>query len=176
MFVHINRSVPIPKENVLLTCRKSSSFSSSKVSNTSVILLSLDGAFSVHLHSITPGYPIREPYAGDCRVPISVSVLSQPDADKINESVSSIYNDKLGIFHVNQTSICLYSTSEIWVRLVPPNMLRSSSNVLADHSKAVLLLWILFVICVSFFVCHIVLSVPCSLVVTCWERADLLVL
>ena len=41
------------------------------------------------MHSITPGYPIREPYAGDCRVPISVSVLSQPDADKINESVSS---------------------------------------------------------------------------------------
>ena len=26
------------------------------------------------------------------------------------------------------------------------------------------------------FVCHTVLSVPCNLVVTCWERADLLVL
>ena len=26
------------------------------------------------------------------------------------------------------------------------------------------------------FVCHTVLSVPCSLVVTCWERADLLAL
>ena len=25
-----------------------------------------------------------------------------------------------------------------------------------------------------FHVCHAVLSVPCSLVVTCWERADLL--
>ena len=24
------------------------------------------------------------------------------------------------------------------------------------------------------FVCHTVLSVPCSLVITCWERADLL--
>ena len=26
------------------------------------------------------------------------------------------------------------------------------------------------------FVCHTVLSVPCSLVVTCWERADLTLL
>ena len=39
-----------------------------------------------------------------------------------------------------------------------------------DCSKAVLLLWIIFVICV----CHVFLSVHCSLVVTCWERADLL--
>ena len=31
------------------------------------------------------------------------------------------------------------------------------------HSRAVLFLWILFVVCVS---CHSVLSVPCSLVVT----------
>ena len=31
-----------------------------------------------------------------------------------------------------------------------------------------------FVICVC--VCHIVFSVPCSLVATCWERADLLAL
>ena len=28
----------------------------------------------------------------------------------------------------------------------------------------------------SMFVCHTVLSVPCTPVVTCWERADLLVL
>ena len=27
-----------------------------------------------------------------------------------------------------------------------------------------------------FHVCHAVLSVPCSLVITCWERADLLAL
>ena len=27
-----------------------------------------------------------------------------------------------------------------------------------------------------FHVCHAVLSVPCSLVVTCWEKADLLAL
>ena len=29
---------------------------------------------------------------------------------------------------------------------------------------------------IGVFVCHTVLSVPCSLVVTCWERADLLAL
>ena len=40
-------------------------------------------------------------------------------------------------------------------------------------SKAVLLLWIVFIICVSR---HTVLSVLCSLVVTCWESADLLAL
>ena len=35
-----------------------------------------------------------------------------------------------------------------------------------------LLLWIVFVSNVD--VCCAVVSVPCSLVVTCWERADLL--
>ena len=43
-------------------------------------------------------------------------------------------------------------------------------GVLTDRSKVVLLLWIIFVIC------HVFLSVRCSLVVTCWERADLLAL
>ena len=46
-----------------------------------------------------------------------------------------------------------------------------SSNFLTGGFKAVLLLWLFFVICV--FLCHI-LSVSCSLVVTCWERVDLL--
>ena len=39
-----------------------------------------------------------------------------------------------------------------------------------DHSKAVLLLWIDILSFLS------VMSVSCSLVVTCWERADLLAL
>ena len=52
-------------------------------------------------------------------------------------------------------------------------MFKPSSSFLTDHSNVVLLLWILFVICVSY---HTVLSVPYSLVVTCWERADLLAL
>ena len=43
-----------------------------------------------------------------------------------------------------------------------------------DRSKAVLFCgsFLLFV----FQVCHVFLSVPCSLVVTCWERTDLLAL
>ena len=43
-----------------------------------------------------------------------------------------------------------------------------------DHSKAVLLLWILLLF--MFHVCHAGMSVHCSLVVTYWERADILVL
>ena len=57
------------------------------------------------------------------------------------------------------------------VNVVPSNMFKPSSNFLTDHSKAVLLLWILIVICAS---CHTILSVHCSLMVTCWKRADLL--
>ena len=53
-------------------------------------------------------------------------------------------------------------------------MFKPYSNFFTGCSKAVLLLWISFVICVC--LCHTVLSVSCSLVVTCWERADLLAL
>ena len=49
--------------------------------------------------------------------------------------------------------------------------------VSTERTKAVLLFWVLFVIYVFAFVCYTVLPVPCSLVVvTCWERADLLAL
>ena len=61
---------------------------------------------------------------------------------------------------MNKTSIFLDSTSQIRVRFVPSNMFKPSSKFLTDHSKAVLLLWIYFVICVSCFS-----VVPCSLVV-----------
>ena len=43
-------------------------------------------------------------------------------------------------------------------------------DIFTDRSKAVLLLWIIFVIKV------LCLSVYCSLLVTCWEKADLLAL
>ena len=58
------------------------------------------------------------------------------------------------------------------VGLVRLYMLKPYSSFLTDHSNAVLLLWIIFVICVS---CHTTLSVPCSLVVTCREMALLYV-
>ena len=52
-------------------------------------------------------------------------------------------------------------------------MFKPSIIIFTVLSKAVFLLWIFFVI----FVCFVaVLSVPCSLVITCWERACLLAL
>ena len=65
------------------------------------------------------------------------------------------------------------STLEIMLRSVLSNMFKPSSNFHTDHYKAVLLLWILFVTGVS---CHTVLSFPCSIVLTCWERVDILAL
>ena len=46
-----------------------------------------------------------------------------------------------------------------------------------DRSKMVLLLWIFFLLFVfRVCQCHSVFSVPCSLVVACWEMADLFAL
>ena len=47
---------------------------------------------------------------------------------------------------------------------------KSNNKTVVDRSKGVLLLWIVFV---SYALCWGV-SVLCSLVVTCWERAGLL--
>ena len=52
--------------------------------------------------------------------------------------------DKLGIFHANQTSMCLEAH-----HLVLLNMFKPSNDLITDHSKAVLLLLICFVISVS---------------------------
>ena len=60
------------------------------------------------------------------------------------------------------------------MRLVLSNIFKPSSNVLTERSKAVFLLWILFVICVSCL--SDILSVLYSLVVKSWVRADLLAL
>ena len=56
-------------------------------------------------------------------------------------------------------------------------MFKPSGVLFTDSSKAVFLLWIFF-LKFMFHVClyYTVLSVPCSIVITCWERADLLVL
>ena len=55
-------------------------------------------------------------------------------------------------------------------------MFKASSNFLTDHSKAVFLLWIILLFMSHVCLYSTVLSVPCSLAVTCWERADLLAL
>ena len=43
-----------------------------------------------------------------------------------------------------------------------------------DRSKAVLLLWIFCLVGFDVCLCYDVLSVPCSLMVTCWEMTDLI--
>ena len=70
-----------------------------------------------------------------------------------------------------------WSTSELRVRMVPWNMFQLSSNYFTDRSKAVLLLWILSVICVLFV--FVILS--CLFLAALWSPAgkgpaDLLVL
>ena len=50
----------------------------------------------------------------------------------------------------------------------------SSKSIFTDRSKAVILLRIVFLVMLHVCVCCAVVSVPCSLVVTCWERAGLL--
>ena len=58
------------------------------------------------------------------------------------------------------------------MRLEPLNPFKpSSKSIFTDRSKAVLLLWIIML---HVGVCCNAVSVLCSLVVTCWERADLL--
>ena len=50
----------------------------------------------------------------------------------------------------------------------------SSKRIFTDSFKAVFLLWIVLLVMLHLGVCCNVMSVLCSLVVTCWERADLL--
>ena len=56
-------------------------------------------------------------------------------------------------------------------------MFKPYSNLLTDHFNAVLLLWTKSLFVFRVCLCHdTVFSIPCSLVVTCLERADLMVL
>ena len=49
-------------------------------------------------------------------------------------------------------------------------------NIFTDSSKAVLLLWIIYAFFCLVFVITLCASVYLCLMVTCWERADLLAL
>ena len=70
---------------------------------------------------------------------------------------------------MNQIFICLDHIS--WYH---ESSLSPRAKSFTDRSKAVLLLWIILLF--MFRVCRAVLSVHCSLVVTCCERAGLLTL
>ena len=68
------------------------------------------------------------------------------------------------------------STPEIRVRLARRETgLSPPVKYLTDRSKAVLFLWIIYVISDLFFMLSCASVYQC-LVVTCWERADLLAL
>ena len=45
-----------------------------------------------------------------------------------------------------------------------------------DRSKVVFILWIILLFLFQVYLCYADLSVPCNLVITCWERAELLAL
>ena len=52
---------------------------------------------------------------------------------------------------------------------MPLNSLNAPVILFDDRSKVVLLLFMFHV-----YLCYVVLSVPCNLVITCWEKAGLL--
>ena len=61
------------------------------------------------------------------------------------------------------------------MRLAPLNWFKPSSrSIFTDRFKAVPFLGSFLLVMLHVCVCYVVVSVPCSLVVTCWERADLL--
>ena len=81
--------------------------------------------------------------------------------------------DKLGIFHANQTSICLDSHQEIKIRLGPSNMFKPSSNFLNDRSKVALFFVALFsYLCFMFVILSVLvlaaLSSPAGEELTSW--------
>ena len=61
------------------------------------------------------------------------------------------------------------------MKLVALNIFKPSS-IFTDHFKTVLLLWAILIFVFHVCICYAVLSVPCSLVITCCERDDLLAL
>ena len=67
------------------------------------------------------------------------------------------------------------STSELRLRLVLLNMFKPSC-IFSGRSKAVLLLWILLLFMFHVCPCYAVLSFPCNLVITPWDRTDFLFL
>ena len=77
--------------------------------------------------------------------------------------------DGLGIFCASWESVGL-DPHQSWEWVWCSGWFKSSSGCLTDDSKTVFLLCMLIVICV--WLCHTAMSVSCSLVVTCWERAD----
>ena len=56
------------------------------------------------------------------------------------------------------------------------HVFKPSSNFITHCSKWMLLFGYFLLFMFHVYLCYAVLSVPCSIVITCWERADLLAL
>ena len=83
--------------------------------------------------------------------------------------------DKLEVFHANQISICLdWSTSDLRVRLAPWNRLKPFSKIFYWPFQGGTSFMDLFCFFCLVFAMSLCASVYMCLVVTCWERADLL--
>ena len=67
--------------------------------------------------------------------------------------------------------LCIFIHIRIKSEAGTVNMFKPSS-IFTDSSKAVLLLWILFVIYMLCLTLLYFISVHCNLVITCWERPD----
>ena len=83
----------------------------------------------------------------------------------------------LGSFMQTKHVYVSWSTSELRVRLVHRKTgLSPPVKYFTDRSKAVPLLWTFYVFFCLVFDMHLSASVYMCIVVTCWERADLLAL
>ena len=86
-------------------------------------------------------------------------------------AIFSHFCSTIGIFHENHGS---WSTSELRLRLGLLNMFKPSSDFLLAVTR-----WCFFSGSFLLFMFHVclyftVVSLPCSLVITCWDRPDLL--
>ena len=79
-------------------------------------------------------------------------------------------------FTISKNNDFIVKRHPIVVSLFPPLLVKVHSGKIPDHfaeeEQGKSFVDLFFCICL----CHIVLSVSCSLVVTCWERVDLLAL
>ena len=77
--------------------------------------------------------------------------------------------DKLGIFHENQTYVLVHIKIK---NGVPLKMFKLSGDVLLIVSRCCFFCGSFLLFEFHFYLRYAVLSVPCSHLITCWERAD----
>ena len=95
------------------------------------------------------------------------------------ETVINLRDEDARTVRLGQGTLCCNVGYETWLGTLKLPYLRCLSpsvKYFTDRSKAVNPLWIFYVFFYLVFVMHLCASVYLCLVVTCWERADLLAL